>query len=257
MLAPTKLMNLNSVVLITCTFPYSVTSSNPGTYEGQRFTFLTKSQFYIQTSEVLTNTSPYSPWPACVLKSLHLLIRGSTRMSPTQKCSMVLLSFVSTAITALCVEEGGGVLLAISSQIQSSVICMNETLEAIRAIATLTHKKFITGICYHSPSAPPTFFSSLHNNIKLVHTRFPSSASTITGDFNLPNITYDYQSALLSPFLSQASDFSALWAVVSSSQVVTRPTLQCSKHPWSCFEIPPWQILSDDTPTRYKWSVGA
>lgn len=104
--------------------------------------------------------------------------------------------------------RGGGILLVISSHIQSSVICMNETLEAIRATVTLTHKKFITGICYHSPSGPPTFFSSLHNNIKLVHTRFPSSASMITGDFNLPNIAYDYQSALLSPFLSQASDFS-------------------------------------------------
>lgn len=121
-------------------------------------------------------------------------------------------------------QRGGGVLLAISSDISSSSVHVHTNLEMIWAVVTLSHQNVVIGVCYRPPSPSPTFSSELQDAINVVSTRFPTSPLLLLGDFNFPNITWNSHSPLIFPLSSQAREFLDVCSVFSLQQMCTQAT---------------------------------
>lgn len=80
-------------------------------------------------------------------------------------------------------RRGGGVLLAISSDIPSSRIFVTTDLEIVCASLTINHHNTTKGVWYRRPSSTPIFNSELQNVINSVSSRFPSSPHYLLSEF--------------------------------------------------------------------------
>lgn len=120
-------------------------------------------------------------------------------------------------------RTGGGVLIAVSDDLQSSVINISTPLEMIWVSIGSNHRRIIVGVCYRPPSFDNTFASALHDALNIVIIRFPSSPVFLLGDFNYPSISWG-DVLLRATTSNEANVFVDVCNDFHLHQIVSQPT---------------------------------
>lgn len=95
----------------------------------------------------------------------------------------------------------GGVLIAVASSIDSSILDLETELEFIPVCVTINFLKFILGCCYRPPSPNTTFVNNLCDAIN-IHVCFPNLPFVLWGDFNYPNMVRWFHAPLCKPIVT-------------------------------------------------------
>lgn len=120
---------------------------------------------------------------------------------------------------------GGGVLIAVSADFNSSVIDVQTDLEVLWINIDCTYKKLILGVCYRSPSSSKAFVDELHDIINKIIIRFPFQPVFLDGDFNYPQIHWPSMHTQVTlpnecrKFLEMCSDFNLCQLVTQATRV--------------------------------------
>lgn len=90
-------------------------------------------------------------------------------------------------------SRGGGVIIAVKSELTSSLVDIPSSLQILWVTARLNFKLCLIGLCYRPPDSSSHFVDKLTASLEQVNTKFPNSPVMLTGDFNLPGINWSTQ----------------------------------------------------------------
>lgn len=113
------------------------------------------------------------------------------------------------------VSRGGGCIIAIDQTIKSSpVIVDNDNLELICATFKIKSKRYILCTVYIPPGSSSDLYLKYSYIVDELISRYPTSTVLLTGDYNLPNVTWDPSSC--SPIITRNNAGADI--IISSSQ---------------------------------------
>lgn len=133
----------------------------------------------------------------------------------------------SRFITYRCdrsLRHGGGVLIAVSRNLQSYQIACSTCLETVWACVDVGYHKLAFGVCYRPPSYSSVFVDELHDVLSSVVTRHTSASVFLLGDFNYPNISWPPVASTSPVHNTEHCNFLNLCSTFSLTQLVTCPT---------------------------------
>lgn len=117
-------------------------------------------------------------------------------------------------------RRGGGVLVLIKSCVTSFPVPINTSHEILCVNITLPTSTNILVACYRAPDCDSSFIDDLYSVLLDLQTRFPHANYIICGDFNFPDIDWNFLTATS----RQAKEFLNLTLNLNLTQSVSTPT---------------------------------